>query len=158
MALSAVVTPACGCVQAALHPTPAVCGRPRGTAKDILAREEVFDRGFYSGPFGWLSGCAAEFVVAIRSALLQPHPPSALRPLQGGVADSESTASQLGGSRSSSKHRTNGVATEAAVHTMSLYAGVGIVKGSNPEAEWKVSWLMCIGCLWYSLSSKAVDI
>ena len=54
----------------ALHPTPAVCGRPRGAARAWLARREGFDRGFYAGPFGWLTGQGAEFVVAIRSALL----------------------------------------------------------------------------------------
>lgn len=116
---------------AALHPTPAVCGRPREQAlrcvcwakrfpfrgqqcakstatprprcpklllknspllpptptkslripsllsfplacctPSLLESEEPFDRGYYSGPFGWVSGQAAEFVVAIRSALL----------------------------------------------------------------------------------------
>lgn len=57
-------------MQAALHPTPAVCGRPRGAALAALSAAEPFDRGFYSGPFGWISGAAAEFAVAIRSALL----------------------------------------------------------------------------------------
>jgi isochorismate synthase EntC len=38
-----------------------------------LADTEGFDRGLYSGPFGWMSGGGAEFVVAIRSALL-PSP------------------------------------------------------------------------------------
>lgn len=61
---------------AALHPTPAVCGRPRDAARAELARVEPFDRGFYAGPFGWVSGAAAEFVVAIRSALV--HAPGAL--------------------------------------------------------------------------------
>ena len=60
-------------VQAALHPTPAVCGRPREAARETLCQSESFDRGFYSGPFGWISGAASEFAVAIRSALL--HPP-----------------------------------------------------------------------------------
>ena len=61
---------------AALHPTPAVCGRPRDAARAELARTEPFDRGFYAGPFGWMSGAAAEFVVAIRSALV--HAPVTL--------------------------------------------------------------------------------
>ena len=55
----------------ALHPTPAICGRPQHLAKAALAETETFDRGFYSGPFGWISGEGAEFVVAIRSALIQ---------------------------------------------------------------------------------------
>ena len=58
--------------QAALHPTPAVCGRPREAAFEHVSVAEPFDRGFYAGPFGWISGAAAEFVVAIRSALLHP--------------------------------------------------------------------------------------
>lgn len=39
----------------------------------MLSSLEPFDRGFYSGPFGWVSGAASEFAVAIRSALI--HPP-----------------------------------------------------------------------------------
>lgn len=62
-------------LQAALHPTPAVCGRPRMAAKGEIQRAEPFDRGFYAGPFGWISGGASEFAVAIRSALI--HPPQA---------------------------------------------------------------------------------
>ena len=51
-------------------------------------------RGWYAGPFGWLDASgAAEFVVALRSALLH-----------------------------------DGVAR--------LYAGAGIVSGSDPDAEW----------------------
>ena len=57
-----------------MHPTPAVCGRPRSEAKAVLAENEPFDRGYYAGPFGWISGSAAEFVVAIRSALMQAPP------------------------------------------------------------------------------------
>ena len=59
-----------GDAQAALHPTPATLGRPRQAAQAALQRLEAFDRGLYAGPFGWLSGDAAEFAVAIRSALL----------------------------------------------------------------------------------------
>lgn len=139
-----------GCVQAALHPTPAVCGRPRATAKDILASQEPFDRGFYSGPFGWLSGSAAEFVVAIRSALVQPD--------QAGSSDTQpannmvSNGSDKG--NGSGTQSTVGPAGEEAFHrqsrnsrsradmagSISLFAGVGIVKGSTAEAEWQV-WL-----------------
>ena len=35
-----------------------------------LGSTEGFDRGYYAGPFGWISGAGAEFVVAIRSALM----------------------------------------------------------------------------------------
>lgn len=64
-------------ILSALHPTPAVCGRPRGPATKWLQEQECFDRGFYSGPFGWISGQGAEFAVAIRSALVQcPQTPA----------------------------------------------------------------------------------
>jgi isochorismate synthase EntC len=76
MAAALPVTPGVGARGAdaallgALHPTPAVCGRPQGAARAWLAAREGFDRGFYAGPFGWVTGQGAEFVVAIRSALL----------------------------------------------------------------------------------------
>ncbi len=130
------------CLQAALHPTPAVCGRPRGAAKDVLASQEIFDRGFYSGPFGWLSGSAAEFVVAIRSALIHADPEMPLGSLQ--TRHNESSQASGNGSNNGSNSGSvegNDSATAAAMHTISLYAGVGIVKGSTPEAEWQVSHL-----------------
>jgi isochorismate synthase / 2-succinyl-5-enolpyruvyl-6-hydroxy-3-cyclohexene-1-carboxylate synthase / 2-succinyl-6-hydroxy-2,4-cyclohexadiene-1-carboxylate synthase / o-succinylbenzoate synthase len=87
-------------VQKALHPTPAVCGRPQASALSFLQKHEPFDRGFYAGPFGILSASSAEFVVGIRSALvLEPsgNPPT---------------------------------------REMYLYAGVGIVPGSDIDSEW----------------------
>ena len=48
-----------GALLAALHPTPAVCGRPRRAARDLIAAAEPFDRGLYAGPFGWVSGAGA---------------------------------------------------------------------------------------------------
>lgn len=84
-------------MQDALHPTPAVCGRPQAAATAFLQRREPFDRGLYSGPFGLLSANTSEFVVGIRSALVTPAPaPRAL-----------------------------------------LYAGVGIVAGSDAAEEWR---------------------
>lgn len=132
------------CVQAALHPTPAVCGRPRGAAEDVLASQEIFDRGFYSGPFGWLSGSAAEFVVAIRSALIHADPQMPLGSLQKGHSESSQANGNGSNISNSGSVEGNGSATVAAMHTISLYAGVGIVKGSTPEAEWQVSHLMLI--------------
>lgn len=64
-------------ILAALHPTPAVCGRPREAALEYLQNKEPFDRGFYAGPFGWVSGQGAEFAVAIRSAMLPVVPAAA---------------------------------------------------------------------------------
>ncbi|KAH7315791.1 hypothetical protein KP509_21G065600 [Ceratopteris richardii] len=57
-----------------LHPTPAVCGQPQNLAKSFLSKIEKFDRGMYSGPIGWMSGERAEFLVAIRSALVADLP------------------------------------------------------------------------------------
>lgn len=54
-----------------LHPTPAVGGTPRREAALFLQHTETFDRGWYAAPVGWLNAHAAEFVVAIRSALVQ---------------------------------------------------------------------------------------
>lgn len=57
---------------ARLHPTPAVGGLPRLEALDWLSQCEGLDRGWYSGPLGWVSARdRATFVVALRSALLQ---------------------------------------------------------------------------------------
>lgn len=53
-----------------MHPTPAVCGMPRQRTLDELSKLEQFDRGLYSGPFGWFSQEESEFCVAIRSALV----------------------------------------------------------------------------------------
>ncbi len=85
---------------AALHPTPAVCGQPRSDALKMLSEVETFDRGFYSGPFGWVSRDAAEFVVAIRSALIRPKNAS------------------------------------LSAYDVALFAGVGIVCGSDTASEW----------------------
>lgn len=55
---------------AAMHPTPAVCGRPTTAARRFIRQVEPFDRGWYAGPVGWMEDDQAEFAVAIRSALL----------------------------------------------------------------------------------------
>ncbi len=54
----------------ALHPTPAVGGTPRQKALTLISELETFDRGWYASPLGWMSRERAEFVVAIRSALI----------------------------------------------------------------------------------------
>ncbi len=55
----------------ALHPTPAVGGYPTGPALREIEKREPFDRGWYAGPVGWVGHDAAEFAVAIRSALVE---------------------------------------------------------------------------------------
>lgn len=77
-----------------LHPTPAVCGAPRETAREMIDREEP-GRGWYTGAVGWTDPAGnGEFAVTLRSALVD-------------------------GSR------------------MFLWAGAGIVAGSDPQAEFE---------------------
>ncbi len=55
----------------ALHPTPAVCGTPRDTARQLIRRFEGFDRGLYAGAFGWMDASGnGEFDVALRCGLV----------------------------------------------------------------------------------------
>lgn len=77
----------------ALHPTPAVCGNPRGLAQSAIARLEPFDRALFAGFVGWMDGTGdGEWAVALRCA-------------------------------------------ECAARTATLYAGAGIVPGSDPQRE-----------------------
>ncbi|MEU2025849.1 isochorismate synthase DhbC [Streptomyces sp. NPDC016469] len=53
----------------ALHPTPAVCGTPTATARQVLTETEPFDRGFFTGMVGWGDAHGdGEWVVTIRCA------------------------------------------------------------------------------------------
>ena len=89
-----------------LHPTPAAGGLPTRAALPLIRSYEKFDRGWYSGPVGWVDGRGGgEFVVAIRSALLRGN--QAL-----------------------------------------LYAGCGIVAGSDPEREYEESCLKLRPMIW----------
>lgn len=57
---------------AALHPTPAVGGRPREAAIAAIRELEGFPRGLYAGTLGWLNADnGGEFFVGIRSALVE---------------------------------------------------------------------------------------
>lgn len=52
-----------------LHPTPAVCGTPTGTARRVIRETEPFDRGFFTGMVGWEDADGdGEWVVTIRCA------------------------------------------------------------------------------------------
>ena len=134
------------CAQAALHPTPAVCGRPRERALAALSAAEPFDRGFYSGPFGWISGAAAEFAVAIRSALVHADRPSsasaaAAGPTANGQAQSgASLAARLHDVTASigSPDQEESLQHQEGLRKVSMYAGVGLVCGSDAEKEWQV--------------------
>ncbi len=55
---------------AALHPTPALGGTPRGTALKVIASAEPATRGWYAAPVGWFDAeGSGTFAVAIRSAV-----------------------------------------------------------------------------------------
>jgi isochorismate synthase len=56
----------------ALHPTPAIGGEPREPAVELIAELEGIDRGWYTGPVGWMDAAEdGEFCVGLRSALLR---------------------------------------------------------------------------------------
>ncbi len=77
----------------ALHPTAAVNGFPREAALQEIRMQELFGRGWYAGPVGWIGRDASEFAVGIRS---------------GRILNNE----------------------------ISLFAGAGIVRASDPQLEW----------------------
>lgn len=53
----------------ALHPTPAVCGRPRADALRAIAELEGVERGRYAGAVGWIDAEGnGEWAVSIRGA------------------------------------------------------------------------------------------
>jgi menaquinone-specific isochorismate synthase len=55
----------------ALHPTPAVCGRPREVALALIAEIEDLDRDRYAGAVGWVdAGGNGQWAVSIRCALV----------------------------------------------------------------------------------------
>ena len=57
---------------AALHPTAAVGGVPRGPALAFIARTEDFERGWYSGGIGWVDPEGdGEVAIGLRCALLR---------------------------------------------------------------------------------------
>ena len=55
-----------------LHPTPAIGGEPRQEALELIEELEGIDRGWYTGPMGWMDAAEdGEFCVGLRSALLR---------------------------------------------------------------------------------------
>jgi isochorismate synthase len=55
-----------------LHPTPAIGGEPRDPALTLIHELEGIDRGWYTGPVGWMDAAEdGEFCVGLRSALLR---------------------------------------------------------------------------------------
>jgi len=57
-----------------MHPTPAVGGFPTVNALPDIPVLELYDRGWYAGPVGWINSKGrGEFVVAIRSGLVNEN-------------------------------------------------------------------------------------
>jgi isochorismate synthase len=49
-----------------LHPTPAVCGLPRGKSLDLIYKTEPYDREYYAGYLGMVEEDAIDFYVNLR--------------------------------------------------------------------------------------------
>ena len=77
-----------------IHPTAAVAGLPRAKAKQFIAENEPFKRGWYAGTLGIFNPQEAEFCVTLRSAKIEHN-------------------------------------------QITLYAGAGIIKESEPISEWQ---------------------
>ncbi|EHY89024.1 isochorismate synthase [Saccharomonospora azurea] len=59
---------------AALHPTPAICGTPTSSARQLVTELETFDRGYYAGAVGWVDAKGdGEWAVSIRCAEVTEH-------------------------------------------------------------------------------------
>jgi len=58
-------------ILSALHPTPAVGGYPLNKALAAIIKIEPFDRGWYTGPIGFVGYDYADFAVALRCALVR---------------------------------------------------------------------------------------
>lgn len=56
-----------------IHPTAAVAGLPRAKAKQFIAENEPFTRGWYAGTLGIWGEDEAEFCVALRSAQIKQN-------------------------------------------------------------------------------------
>lgn len=55
-----------------LHPTPAIGGQPHRAAMQWIQQNEAYDRGWYTGGFGWMDGNnEGEISVLLRCALIK---------------------------------------------------------------------------------------
>jgi isochorismate synthase EntC len=100
-----------------LHPTPAVGGFPREAALAFIREREELDRGWYSGPVGWIDRRGeGEFAVAIRSALLR-------------------------GNDAANKANKSADTSADARDEALLFVGCGIVADSDPASEYAESRL-----------------
>ncbi|NLU84772.1 isochorismate synthase [Rhodococcus sp. HNM0569] len=89
---------------AALHPTPAVCGTPTDSARELITGLEG-DRGFYAGTVGWCDSAGdGEWLVTIRCAELSADGRSARAYAGGGIVAESDPAAEL--AETSTKFRT----------------------------------------------------
>lgn len=58
-------------ILAQLHPTPALCGTPKEQALSFINQREEFQRNFYCGTLGWSTPDSSEWIVGIRSCLIE---------------------------------------------------------------------------------------
>ncbi len=56
-----------------LHPTPAVGGRPKSKALELIKEIEKDNRALYAAPIGFFNSNKSEFAVGIRSALINDN-------------------------------------------------------------------------------------
>ncbi|PHM59007.1 isochorismate synthase [Xenorhabdus sp. KK7.4] len=57
-----------------LHPTPALCGAPYTSSRNLIGELEPFDRGWFGGIVGWCDAHGdGEWVVAIRCGKVRSH-------------------------------------------------------------------------------------
>ncbi|WP_278610645.1 isochorismate synthase [Varibaculum cambriense] len=77
---------------AALHPTAAVCGKPREVAAERLSALEAMDRRRYAAPIGWMDASGeGEWAIALRCAQRDPARADTYRLIAGAgiMADSD---------------------------------------------------------------------
>lgn len=100
----------------ALHPTPAVCGLPRETAKQFILTNETYKRSYYTGFLGELN----------------------LKSERKRARTTRNTENQVYTAiKKSSRLFVNLRCMEIDAKGTQLFVGGGITEASNPEAEWQ---------------------
>lgn len=100
-------------IVAKLHPTPAVAGVPTKAAQEQIRNYETFDRSLFAAPLGWVDYQGnSEFIVGIRSALIDTEPTRKYAHKNDKLSDNSDD-----------------------IYRARLYAGAGIVAGSDPNKE-----------------------
>ena len=100
----------------ALHPTPAVCGLPKATAKDFILKNENYNREFYTGFLGELNFTQTKSRNTNR------------KNVENNAYQSIKTVTNL---------FVNLRCLQIKNNQALIYVGGGITKDSNPEKEWE---------------------